>query len=112
MNKLNYKCVFACDIDKDCRKTYEINYNIKPEGDINDIVIENIPTFYILCGGFPCQPFSQAGKQKGFNDNRANVFYKICDIIQFHNPKYILLENVKTVKTHNKGKTWQTIKKI
>ena len=110
MNKLNYKCVFACDIDEDCRKTYEKNYNLKPEGDINNVVVENIPPFDILCGAFPCQPFSQAGKQKGFNDNRGNVFYKICSIIEFHNPKYILLENVKTLKSHNKGQTWQIIK--
>jgi DNA (cytosine-5)-methyltransferase 1 len=110
LSNLNYKCVYACDIDKDCQKTYEENYNIKPSGDIMDININNIPDFDILCGGFPCQPFSKSGKQEGFKDiNRGNLFFKICDIIEIKKPKYIILENVRNIYTHDQGNTWKVI---
>lgn len=71
LSKINGKCVFACDIDENCRKTYEKNYGIKPEGDITKVDIESIPSFDVLCGGFPCQAFSKAGFQKGFDDKRG-----------------------------------------
>jgi len=108
--KLNGKCVFACDIDENCRKTYETNYAIKPEGDITKIDITSIPPFDILCGGFPCQSFSKAGNQAGFEDNRGQLFFNICDIIKHHNPKYLILENVKNLSSHDDGNTWKVIK--
>ena len=89
--KMNSKCVFACDIDEKCRKIYEKNYKIKPASDITKVAVESIPTFDILCGGFPCQPFSKAGFQKGFDDNRGNLFFTMCEIIKYHKPKYLLL---------------------
>jgi DNA (cytosine-5)-methyltransferase 1 len=109
MTKLNGKCVFACDINEDCRKTYEANYGITPEADITKINIDAIPNFDVLCGGFPCQPFSKAGNQKGFADDRGNLFFNICKIIIKHNPKYLILENVRNLASHDGGNTWKTI---
>ena len=106
-----YQCVFACDIDSKVRKIYEENYSIKPLGDINNIEISKIPDFDVLCAGFPCQPFSIAGKQTGFKDkNKGNLFYKILDIIDYKQPKTLILENVKNLYTIHNGNTFQKIK--
>ena len=107
--KLNGECVFACDIDEHCRETYAANYGRKPESDITKVDIEKIPAFDVLCAGFPCQPFSKAGFQKGFEDNRGNLFFNICDIVKRHQPKYLLLENVRNLSSHDDGNTWQVI---
>jgi DNA (cytosine-5)-methyltransferase 1 len=105
-----YQCVLACDIDNKVRKIYKENYGIMPEGDINTINIENIPDFDILCGGFPCQPFSIAGKKEGFDDKvKGNLFYSILKIIDVKNPPTIILENVKNLLTINDGETFNTI---
>lgn len=110
LTNLNLECVFACDIDKHCIENYKLNYGITPAGDINNLNIENIPNFDILCAGFPCQPFSKAGYRNGFNDDRSNIFFTICNIIEYHRPKYIILENVKNLKTHDNSNTWNTIR--
>ena len=109
LKNMNCECVFACDIDESCRKTYEENYGLKPKSDITKINIEEIPPFDILCGGFPCQPFSKAGFQKGFGDDRGNLFFNICDIVTHHKPKYLLLENVRNLSSHDEGNTWKVI---
>jgi DNA (cytosine-5)-methyltransferase 1 len=109
LTNIKGKCVFASDINEDCRKIYEENYGLKPEGDITKINIEEIPPFDVLCGGFPCQPFSKAGFQKGFEDDRGNLFFNICNIIKKHNPKYLLLENVRNLSSHDDGNTWKVI---
>lgn len=107
---INYKCVFACDIDDNIRKIYTENYGMTPEGDINNIDIEKIPDFDILCGGFPCQPFSIAGKKEGFEDKvKGNLFYSILRIIDFKTPNTIVLENVKNLLTINGGETFSII---
>lgn len=112
LTNVGCKCVFACDIDKNCRDTYYKNYGLKPEKDITEINIDNIPSFDILCAGFPCQSFSKAGNQKGFADeNRGNLFFNICDIVKKHNPKYMIMENVRNLSSHDNGNTWNTIKK-
>ena len=112
LTNINCKCVFACDIDEKCRNTYYKNYNIKTEKDITKININNIPPFDILCAGFPCQTFSKAGHQKGFNDkNRGNLFFNICNIVKKHKPKYMILENVKNLSSHDNGNTWNIIRK-
>ena len=105
-----YECVFACDIDEKVRKIYEENYGIKPHGDINKINIEEMPDFDILCAGFPCQPFSIAGKKEGFEDaEKGNLFYRIMEIVDVKNPKTIILENVKNLHTIHNGETFKTI---
>lgn len=110
-NNIKYKCVLASDINENVRNIYEENYKLKPKGDINDINIKDIPNFDILCAGFPCQPFSIAGKQEGFNDEmKGNLFYKILEIIDIKKPSILMLENVKNLYTINKGETFKIIK--
>jgi DNA (cytosine-5)-methyltransferase 1 len=110
-NEVKYTCVLASDINEGVRKIYEENYGIKPEGDINKINIDTMPDFDILCAGFPCQPFSIAGNQKGFQDKtRGNLFYKILEIIDRKQPETLMLENVKNLHTIHKGETFKIIK--
>ena len=112
MQELGCKCVFASELKDDLRKLYEENYpGARIEGDITKIAPSDIPPHDILCAGFPCQPFSQAGKQQGFNDDkqRGNLFDYICAIVQYHRPKYIFLENVSNLKGHDHGNTWAVI---
>ena len=110
-NSIKYTCVFACDINESVRNIYEENYDMKPEGDINLLNIESMPDFDILCAGFPCQPFSIAGNQQGFQDkSRGNLFYKILEIIDKKQPETLMLENVKNLHTIHKGETFKIIK--
>jgi len=110
-NEVKYTCVLASDINEGVRNIYEENYGIKPEGDINKINIDTMPDFDILCAGFPCQPFSIAGNQKGFQDKtRGNLFYKILEIIDIKQPETLMLENVKNLHTIHKGETFKIIK--
>ena len=110
-NDVKYTCVFACDINEGVRNIYEENYEIKPEGDINKINIDTMPDFDILCAGFPCQSFSIAGNQKGFEDkNRGNLFYNILEIIDKKQPSILMLENVKNLHTIHHGETFKIIK--
>ena len=115
LENLGFECVFASELKEDLRKLYKINFpNTRIEGDITKISPSDIPGHDILCGGFPCQPFSQAGKQQGFKDEkqRGNLFYNICSIIEYHRPKYVLLENVSNLKGHDHGATWKEIQRI
>jgi DNA (cytosine-5)-methyltransferase 1 len=109
MSSFGHQCILACDIDKDCMKVYEDNFDMKPFNDITSIDEKKLEDFDVLCGGFPCQAFSHSGKQKGFEDTRGTLFYDICRILEAKQPKYFILENVKNLKTHNKGNTWATI---
>jgi DNA (cytosine-5)-methyltransferase 1 len=110
LRNLGHECVMACDINEECRTNYKKNHKIQPEGDLRKIDVKSIPYFDILCAGFPCQPFSKAGEQKGFDDDRGNIFFDICKIIKYHKPKYIILENVRNLTTHDKGNTWNVIR--
>jgi len=110
LQKLGHECVMASDINEECRNNYEINHKIRPLGDLTTIDINTIPDFDILCAGFPCQPFSKAGNQVGFKDTRGNIFFDICEIIKRHTPKYLILENVRNLATHDDGHTWDVIK--
>ena len=101
----NYSCVMSCDINSECRENYFENFSEMPLGDIKEISAEIIPNHEILCAGFPCQPFSISGKQKGFEDTRGTLFFEICRIIDAKQPKIIFLENVKHLKYHDKGRT-------
>lgn len=107
--ELGGKCVFSSEWDKFSQKTYRINFGELPEGDITQIKSSDIPDFDILLGGFPCQPFSQAGLHKGFEDTRGTLFFEIERILQEKRPKAFLLENVKQLKGHDGGRTFRTI---
>lgn len=109
MNKLEIKCVFACDIDKQCRKIYRKNYNIKPKGDIREVDTDDIPNFDILCAGFPCQSFSNAGKKKSFDDERGTLFNEIIRIANDKKPMFMFLENVKHIKKIDNGRVFKYI---
>jgi DNA (cytosine-5)-methyltransferase 1 len=104
-------CVLASDIDEKARNTYEINHKLKPLGDIKKIDIAKIPTFNLICGGFPCQAFSiaQWKDKKAFDDPRGTLFFEILKIIDVHKPKCILLENVAHLTKINKGNVLQTL---
>ena len=110
MSSMGGECVFACDMDADCRDIYTKNYGMPCAGDITQISIETIPPFDVLCAGFPCQPFSKAGAQRGFADNRGNLFFRLCEIVQHHRPSYLILENVRNLSTHDDGNTWNVIR--
>ena len=112
------KCVFSSDWDKYSRMTYEANHGEEPHGDIHKVAVADIPPFDILCGGFPCQPFSIAGVSKkislgrkhGFEDEKqGNLFFEIANILEFHRPAAFVLENVKNLKSHDKGRTFEII---
>lgn len=104
------KCVFANDMIKWSKEIYDCNFEHKMLlRDINNIYVNEVPTHDILTGGFPCQPFSIAGQQKGFNDERSNVFWKIMEIIDYHDTECVILENVKNLLSHDDGKTFQII---
>lgn len=110
MESLGGECVFACDIDADCRKTYEANYGLKPDVDVTKIDPAKLPAFDVLCGGFPCQAFSKAGKRLGFADEtKGTLFFDVERIMAHCKPKYALLENVRNLASHDGGNTWRTI---
>lgn len=112
------KCVFSSDYDKFSQRSYESNYGEKPHGDIHSVAVADIPAHDILCGGFPCQPFSIAGVSKknslgrahGFDDaKQGNLFFAIADILDYHRPAAFVLENVKNLHNHDKGNTFRII---
>lgn len=106
---LGGKCVFSSEIDKYCKITYEENYGEVPFGDIKKIPEKDVPEHDILLAGFPCQSFSIAGKKAGFKDVRGTLFFDIARILKKKKPKAFLLENVKGLTHHDKGKTLITI---
>lgn len=132
MHSVGGKCVFASEWDKNARKTYEENYkSIEPDlfqkdkdgnykffnADINDVELDEIPDFDVLCGGFPCQAFSIAGRRKGFDDTRGTLFFNIAKIVDYkikkgHKPKVLFLENVKGLKNHDHGHTLEVLLRV
>lgn len=109
MDSQGFECVFSSDINTECQRTYNENFGEEPFGDITQIDEKSIPDHDILCAGFPCQPFSISGKQKGFDDTRGTLFFDICRILNEKKPSVVFLENVKHLVHHNGGKTLQTI---
>jgi site-specific DNA-cytosine methylase len=125
MESLGGECVFASEIDAYARKTYQANFAEKSPAlfrenhfndDIRKVNPSDIPDFDILCAGFPCQPFSQAGQKRGFADThkseRGNLFFNIVDILAAKQPKAFFLENVRGIVNHDKGNTFKTIQSI
>ena len=119
-NDLNSKCIAYSEFDKYAVETYKANFqddNVQNLGDIEEHNkkienIEQLNRFNLLTGGFPCQPFSSLGKKKGLSDQRGNLFYEIAKIALIKKPKLILLENVRNLKNHHSGNTFQTIKDV
>jgi DNA (cytosine-5)-methyltransferase 1 len=111
MQNLGGKCVFTSEWDREAQRTYKANFGEVPFGDITKSYIKKfIPKdFDVLCAGFPCQAFSIAGKRGGFEDTRGTLFFDVAEIIKIHKPKAIFLENVKGLRSHDKGKTLATI---
>lgn len=111
--RAGFKTIFANDFDETCKETYDLNFS-EPKLTIKDIwkvEIKDIPEFDILLGGFPCQAFSIAGYRKGFQDKeKGNLFFRIVEILEARKPEAFLLENVKNLKGHDKGKTFKIIK--
>ena len=124
-HNLGAKCVFVSEWDKPARETYKKNFEkIEPElfapetidqtftGDITTVLPKSIPDFDIITGGFPCQPFSQAGLKKGFNETRGTLFFDIANIMKEKQPKAFFLENVRGLLTHDGGRTSATIQRV
>ena len=110
MQSIGGVCVFSSEWDKFSQQTYEKNFGEKPSGDITKINAEDIPSFDVLCAGFPCQPFSTIGKREGFgHPTQGTLFYDVVRIIRHHRPKAFILENVEGLVTHEKGRTFETI---
>lgn len=111
LQELGGKCVFSSEWDKAASLTYQANFGERPHGDITlEETKAAIPQeFDVLCGGFPCQPFSIAGLRKGFEETRGTLFFDIAEIVRRHRPRVVFLENVKNLATHDKGKTLRVI---
>lgn len=111
LESLGWDCAFSCEIDKNCEHTYKSNFQTGFDAyDIANIQIAQLPYFDVLCAGFPCQPFSIAGKRLGFTDNRGNVLFYLLEIIKFNLPPVIFLENVPNFASHDNGLTLRTLK--
>ena len=136
LHSLGGTCVFACEIDAHARRTYQANFQavapnlfkIHPQGKKNEVTLfeqrnfaedvakvdlAKVPAYDVLCAGFPCQPFSQAGYKRGFQDpkdNRGNMFFSILEFLKAHRPKAYFLENVRHLIRHDEGRTLETIR--
>ena len=115
LHELGHECVFVSELDPSLRELYKTNWGIMPQGDIKKIVekeIDSIPPHDILCAGFPCQPFSKAGKQAGRHDLlRGTLFDEIIKILNYRKPTYFILENVRYIRQHDNEETWKYMHK-
>ena len=110
LSRLGCECVFASEIDKGLQELYRINHGIRPSADIR-FAWKDVPEHDILCAGFPCQPFSKAGSQKGFEcSDSGDLFDYILKVVDRHSPQLLIFENVPNIMRHNKGQTWERIK--
>lgn len=108
---LGHRCVFASELDPNLSELYERNFGLKPAGDIRAVSPKDIPSHDVLCAGFPCQPFSKAGNQKGLQCPQwGDLIDYVIAIMRYHKPEFFIIENVPNLVRHNKGKTWADIK--
>ena len=105
LERLGGQCVFSSEVDKHAAATYERNFGEKPAGDITRIHPDEVPRHDVLCGGFPCQPFSVSGKQKGFEDARGTLFFEVMRLVAAKRPRAVFLENVANYARHQNGNT-------
>lgn len=109
---LGLECVFACELDPALRELYRLNFGILPAGDVNAVRSSSVPAHDLLCAGFPCQPFSKAGDQRGLRDRaRGGVLHKVVEILRVCRPEFVLLENVAHFVRHNDGGTYRRIRR-
>lgn len=106
-NGIDAKCVLSSEINEKACETYQLNFDEHPSGDVR--LIDEVEPFDLLLGGFPCQPFSYAGKRMGFGDTRGTLFFEIERLLEKYRPKAFLLENVRGLYTHDEGRTFNTI---
>lgn len=109
---LGMQCVFASEIDQDAADVYEWNHGRRPAGDIKPLTegdVMAVPEHDLLAAGFPCQPFSKSGFQRGFQETRGTLFFNICRILEVRRPKYVVLENVRNLAGPRQRETWSTI---
>lgn len=110
LKRLGHECVYASEIDPSLRYLYEKNFGVRPAGDIRSIKLKDIPPHDILTAGFPCQPFSKAGEQQGFDCPQwGDLFDFVIKVIRRHRPIYFILENVPNITKHDQGRTWDAI---
>ncbi len=111
--RLGGECVFAAEWQLHLRELYESNHGIKPAGDITLVHPKDVPDHDVLTAGFPCQPFSKAGEQLGFEcTEQGNLFFNVAAILNEKKPTFFILENVPNLLKHDKGRTWEEIQKI
>jgi len=103
------ECVYSCEKDPNVRQTYFLNFRTWPGRDITEVDPMSIPEHDLICAGFPCQPFSISGNRLGFADSRGTLFYDILRIAKHHKTKYLILENVRNLKSHDNGRTFKLI---
>lgn len=112
LSRLGHECVFACELDEALRKVYQKNFGLEPAGDIRHVDARDVPKHEILCAGFPCQPFSKAGRQLGFDcPFWGDLFNHVVRILKAKLPTYFMLENVPHLAKHDDGRTWAQVKK-
>ena len=110
LGSLGHECVFACELDDDLAELYQKNFGLRPYGDIRSLDISSVPAHDILCAGFPCQPFSKAGGQRGLACPQwGDLIDYVIRILRTHKPRYFIIENVPNLVRHRQGKTWRTI---
>lgn len=109
MERNGFTCVFGSDFDRHSSEIYQENFGGDILSDVSKLDADDIPDFNVLCAGFPCQPFSSAGRQAGFGDTRGTLFFDLCRIIEAKKPEVVFLENVKNLTTHDSGNTFRVI---
>jgi DNA (cytosine-5)-methyltransferase 1 len=113
LEQLGHRCVFASEVDSSLQNIYTENFGFTPSGDIRKVPVATIPAHEILCAGFPCQPFSKAGEQDGFDcPSWGDLFDRVVAILKHHEPEYVLLENVPNLLKHDGGKTWGRVVRL
>ena len=110
LERLGGTCVYAAEWKENLRDLYETNFGIRPAGDITQVVPKSVPDHDVLTAGFPCQPFSKAGEQLGFEcTKQGGLFFNVEEILRQKRPNYFVLENVPNLLKHDEGKTWKKI---
>ena len=111
LSELGHRCVFASELDPELAALYEKNFGLKPFGDIRTVKLKDVPKHDVLCAGFPCQPFSKAGEQRGLKCPQwGDLIDYVINILRHRKPKYFIIENVPNLVRHNRGRTWRKIK--